>query len=80
VVLQWYDSQVGNEYVIRGNAGVLKCQVPPYVADLVLVDSWLDEDGRQLYIEGKRTNETNYRVIVRGLEDRERERLRDLIY
>ena len=57
MVLQWYDSQVGNEYVIRGNAGVLKCQVPPYVADLVLVDSWLDEDGRQLYAEGKRANE-----------------------
>lgn len=40
VVSQVYDTDVNKEYVIRGNAAVLKCQVPSFVADFVTVVSW----------------------------------------
>ncbi|XP_033248022.1 Down syndrome cell adhesion molecule-like protein Dscam2 isoform X17 [Drosophila miranda] len=48
VVQQFYESEVNNEYVIRGNAAVLKCSIPSFVADFVQVVSWQDEEG-QLY-------------------------------
>jgi len=47
-VQQFYESEVNNEYVIRGNAAVLKCSIPSFVADFVQVVSWQDEEG-QLY-------------------------------
>lgn len=34
-----------NEYVIRGNAAVLKCSIPSFVADFVKIESWIDEEG-----------------------------------
>lgn len=40
MVSQVYDTDVNKEYVIRGNAAVLKCQVPSFVADFVTVVSW----------------------------------------
>lgn len=46
VVLQSYESEVGNEYVIRGNSALIKCGIPSYVADLVVVDAWLDDRGQ----------------------------------
>lgn len=48
VVQQFYESEVNNEYVIRGNSAVLKCSIPSFVADFVQVVSWQDEEG-QLY-------------------------------
>lgn len=36
------------EYVIRGNAAVLKCSIPSFVADFVRVESWIDEAGTVL--------------------------------
>lgn len=36
------------EYVIRGNAAVLKCSIPSFVADFVRVESWIDELGTVL--------------------------------
>lgn len=45
---QFYESEVNNEYVIRGNSAVLKCSIPSFVADFVQVVSWQDEEG-QLY-------------------------------
>lgn len=48
VVQQFYESEVNNEYVIRGNAAVLKCSIPSFVADFVQVISWQDESG-ELY-------------------------------
>lgn len=38
---QAYESEAENEYVIRGNAAVLRCKIPSFVADFVSVDSWL---------------------------------------
>lgn len=45
VVEQFYQSEVNNEYVIRGNSAVLKCSIPSFVADFVSVVSWHDETG-----------------------------------
>ena len=36
------------EYVIKGNAAVLKCAIPSFVADFVRVESWIDEEGNVL--------------------------------
>lgn len=45
VVHQFYQSEVNNEYVIRGNSAVLRCSIPSFVADFVSVLSWQDENG-----------------------------------
>nr|XP_037870619.1 Down syndrome cell adhesion molecule-like protein Dscam2 isoform X32 [Bombyx mori] len=45
VVNQFYEAEILKEYVIRGNAAVLKCSIPSFVADFVKVDAWLDEEG-----------------------------------
>ncbi|XP_025202766.1 Down syndrome cell adhesion molecule-like protein Dscam2 isoform X18 [Melanaphis sacchari] len=40
-----YRSEVNNEYVIRGNSVVLKCSIPPFIADFVTIVSWQDNRG-----------------------------------
>lgn len=45
VVNQLYEAEILTEYVIRGNAAVLKCSIPSFVADFVKVESWIDEEG-----------------------------------
>lgn len=45
MVQQFYQSEVNNEYVIRGNSAVLKCSIPSFVSDFVSVLSWQDENG-----------------------------------
>ena len=45
VVLQPYESETGNEYVIRGNSALLKCDIASYMADLVYTESWIDSQG-----------------------------------
>ncbi|XP_059046520.1 cell adhesion molecule Dscam2 isoform X37 [Achroia grisella] len=45
VVNQFYEAEILTEYVIRGNAAVLKCSIPSFVADFVKVEAWIDEDG-----------------------------------
>lgn len=46
VVTQLYESEVNNEYVIRGNSVVMKCSIPSFVADFVFVISWQDQTGK----------------------------------
>lgn len=45
MVQQYYDSEVNNAYVIRGNSAILKCSIPSFVADFVAVVSWNDDAG-----------------------------------
>ena len=45
VVHQYYPSEVNNEYVIRGNAAILKCSIPSFVAEFVQVVGWQDDQG-----------------------------------
>jgi len=45
VVTQKYEVNVMDEYVLRGNTAILKCHIPSFVADFVIVVSWEDSDG-----------------------------------
>ncbi|XP_043478442.1 Down syndrome cell adhesion molecule-like protein Dscam2 isoform X33 [Leptopilina heterotoma] len=45
VVTQYYEAEVVSEYVIRGNAAILKCTIPSFVAEFVSVASWEGSDG-----------------------------------
>lgn len=46
VVSQYYITEAENEYVIRGNAAVLKCKIPSFVADFVQVEAWIADDSK----------------------------------
>nr|XP_049465889.1 Down syndrome cell adhesion molecule-like protein Dscam2 isoform X34 [Anopheles coluzzii] len=62
VIAQYYDVDVNKEYAIRGNAVLMKCQIPSYVADFVKIVSWhtdtndsfyansTDEDGKYMVL------------------------------
>lgn len=45
VVHQFYQTRVIDEFVLRGNSATLKCLVPSFVADFIIVESWVDEDN-----------------------------------
>ncbi|XP_068083883.1 cell adhesion molecule Dscam1 [Anabrus simplex] len=49
VVKQKYEIQVYDEYVISGNTAVLRCQVPSYVAEYVMVTSWIQDGTVNIY-------------------------------
>ena len=49
VINQKYQVQVHDEYVISGNTAVLKCQVPSYVSDFVVITAWIQDNGLHLY-------------------------------
>ncbi len=40
VVIQPYETDVIKEFAIRGNAAIMKCQVPSYVSDFISIISW----------------------------------------
>lgn len=42
---QFYQSRVIDEFVLKGNTGILKCLVPSFVTDFVQVDAWVADDG-----------------------------------
>lgn len=46
VVSQFYQTEVNNEHVIRGNSAIIKCVIPSFVADFVSVASWVTDDGQ----------------------------------
>uniref|UniRef100_A0A1B0GF86 Ig-like domain-containing protein n=1 Tax=Glossina morsitans morsitans TaxID=37546 RepID=A0A1B0GF86_GLOMM len=64
VVNQKYTVQVHDEYVMTGNTAVLKCQVPSYMSEFVMVTAWVQDTGMHLYpntdIGGK------YTVLANG--------------
>lgn len=49
VVKEKYDIQVHDEYVIVGNTAVLKCKIPNYVAEYVMVTSWVQDETINIY-------------------------------
>lgn len=49
VVKQKYDVQVHDEYVIAGNTAVLKCKIPNYVTEYVMVTSWVQDETVNIY-------------------------------
>lgn len=43
-----YDSGlIDKEYVMRGNAAVMRCLIPSFVADFVYIDAWVDDEGTE---------------------------------
>lgn len=59
VVIQQYEAEADNEYVIRGNAAIMKCEIPSYVSDFIVVDMWADSDGGSYY-----PNNENYGTLA----------------
>jgi Down syndrome cell adhesion molecule-like protein 1 len=47
VIGQSYAAEVGNQHVMAGNAALLSCQLPSFVADLVGVVGWVDGQGNE---------------------------------
>ncbi|XP_053612853.1 cell adhesion molecule Dscam1 isoform X38 [Plodia interpunctella] len=64
VVSQPYEAEADNEYVIRGNAAIMKCEVPSFVSDFVYVEMWTDTENRSYY-PGK-DEEGKYLVLPSG--------------
>ncbi|KAK5637805.1 hypothetical protein RI129_000012, partial [Pyrocoelia pectoralis] len=48
-VKQKYDVQVYDGYVIMGNTAVLKCKISSYVAEYVMVTSWVQDGTINIY-------------------------------
>lgn len=50
MVKQFYETRVTDEFVLKGNTGILKCIVPSFVTDFVQIEAWVAEDGSETYI------------------------------
>ncbi|KAH8350088.1 hypothetical protein KR067_006012, partial [Drosophila pandora] len=63
-----YAVQVHDEYVMTGNTAVLKCQVPSYMSEFVMVTAWVQDTGMHLYpntdIGGKYTVLSNGELYI----------------
>ena len=44
-VWQDYELRVNDEFVLRGNAGLLKCLVPSFVSDVLQIEAWITDQG-----------------------------------
>lgn len=38
-----------DEHVLRGNTAIIKCHIPSFVADYVIVSSWLQDGSEEIY-------------------------------
>lgn len=49
MINQVYEAEITpSEYVMRGNAAIIKCLIPSFVADFVHVVAWINEDGTEI--------------------------------
>lgn len=51
VVEQFYQTRVIDEFVLRGNPGILKCMVPSFVSDFVNIIEWVADDGSKYSVD-----------------------------
>lgn len=49
-----------SEYIIKGNAAIIKCNIPSFLTDFAKVETWLGSDGQEFTYE---KSETNYGTI-----------------
>ncbi|XP_067203911.1 cell adhesion molecule Dscam2-like isoform X2 [Linepithema humile] len=49
VVRQKYEVQVRDAYVLAGNTGVLRCEIPAFVKEYVAVTSWFQDSSFNFY-------------------------------
>ena len=61
-MIQNYEVEADNEYVIRGNSAIMKCEVPSYLSDFLYVDLWKDTEGNVFYPNN--TDEGYLRLIL----------------
>lgn len=47
VVNQYYEAQVYDLFVIKGNSAIFKCNLPSFVSDHLEVISWEDSKGNK---------------------------------
>ncbi|XP_072939079.1 cell adhesion molecule Dscam1 isoform X11 [Epargyreus clarus] len=67
VVSQYYVTEAENEYVIRGNAAIIRCKIPSFVSDFVHVESWIMDDGEILTLNNTNISEEGkYLVLPSG--------------
>ncbi|XP_066145702.1 cell adhesion molecule Dscam1 isoform X47 [Euwallacea fornicatus] len=64
VVTQFYDIDVNKQYAIRGNAAILKCEIPSFVADFVQVVSWHTDQNENFFLDG--AEDSKYLVLPSG--------------
>ncbi|KAF7271148.1 hypothetical protein GWI33_015954 [Rhynchophorus ferrugineus] len=62
VVNQFYETRVTDEFVLKGNTGILKCVVPSFVTDFVHIEAWVADDGSGTYIYDPK--EKNSKFVV----------------
>lgn len=61
-VWQDYEVRVNDEFVLRGNAALLKCLVPSYVSDVVQIESWTSNQGE--VFGGSDWGKQNHHIIL----------------
>lgn len=61
VVAQFYETRVIDEFVLRGNSVIMKCNLPSFVADFVYVEAWISYDDSEIteYI----ANDTKWGIL-----------------
>ncbi|CAH0555679.1 unnamed protein product [Brassicogethes aeneus] len=64
VVQQFYQSRVIDEFVLKGNTGILKCLVPSFVTDFVQIDAWMVDDGTTYQYEPNGLNQFDSKYLV----------------
>ena len=64
VVTQEYETNAEREYVIIGNAALIKCDIPSFVADFVSVESWSDNENNE-YFSGISNNYGNLILYIK---------------
>lgn len=65
VVNQYFEAQVYDVFVIKGNTAIFKCQIPSFVSDHVDVVSWQDTDNNK-YLPPKDEYDSKYLVLPSG--------------
>ncbi|XP_050305224.1 cell adhesion molecule Dscam2 isoform X44 [Anthonomus grandis grandis] len=66
VVSQFYVTEAENEYVIRGNAALMKCKIPSFIADFVVIDSWISDDSQIHKYNDNADYDSKYLVLPSG--------------
>lgn len=57
MVIQQYETDVYKSHVIRGNSGILKCEVPSFAGDYLNVIAW-QTDTDEVF----KANDSNYGI------------------
>ncbi|XP_050040426.2 cell adhesion molecule Dscam1-like isoform X3 [Dermacentor andersoni] len=66
VVQQQYEIRVYDDFVIRMNTGVLRCHVPNYVREYVVVTSWVRSDGFIISVQAIPDENSKYVAFTTG--------------